>query len=528
MTTISSINIQKDEILTSAHLTSIERFKEGFFVISGCDVHESSPNAMSITIGSGLVQFGWGTTPVVVAGGVVSLTASDPTYPKIIISYIDINGVGQKYEGVASAISPADKTAYPKQWAEPYPGASIPTGVILSRIVVGAGVTTIVNANIDDIACKGTSFAEAPLTATTAGKIPKWSSTPKTLDDGVDAPTGTLVGTTDAQNLSGKTFTDAPILDLGGKYKQIVSPSAPATGYTHVYAKVDGKIYCIPAGGAEAQLGLGDVIGPASNTDLYVPQWNGANNKTLKNGLAVGSTANCLLQLNSSAQIPAVSGILITGIVKSPATNTNNYVPQWDGLNSRLLKDGLAVGVAAYNLLQLNSSAQIPAVNGILLTNVATLNVLTTPGDTLTNSGGALARIPKGATGQSYVQGVAIPEWKTCIYDVAFPFGDGISIMLAGSCAFRIPDASKIISARIRSFDSNCHLVSGSVTCNLYSHAIDANEGTIVDTFTLTSDTDMTETGLSIIIPANTWISVKTSNITSCKQIVLTFEMELT
>lgn len=31
----------------------------------------------------------------------------------------------------------------------------------------------------------------------------------------------------------------------------------------------------------------GDVDGPAANTDSYVPQWNGANSKTLKDGLAV-------------------------------------------------------------------------------------------------------------------------------------------------------------------------------------------------------------------------------------------------
>lgn len=31
--------------------------------------------------------------------------------------------------------------------------------------------------------------------------------------------------------------------------------------------------------------GTGDVLGPASNSDNYIPQWNGANSKTLKNGI---------------------------------------------------------------------------------------------------------------------------------------------------------------------------------------------------------------------------------------------------
>lgn len=44
----------------------------------------------------------------------------------------------------------------------------------------------------------------------------------------------------------------------------------------------DATKVTINAGG-----GTGDVIGPATNTDNYIPQWNGADSKTLKNGLAV-------------------------------------------------------------------------------------------------------------------------------------------------------------------------------------------------------------------------------------------------
>ena len=36
--------------------------------------------------------------------------------------------------------------------------------------------------------------------------------------------------------------------------------------------------------------GTGDVVGPASNTDAYVPQWNGADSNTLKDGLAIVTT----------------------------------------------------------------------------------------------------------------------------------------------------------------------------------------------------------------------------------------------
>ena len=56
------------------------------------------------------------------------------------------------------------------------------------------------------------------------------------------------------------------------------------------------------------------VIAPATNTADSIPQWNGANSKTLKDGLVAGTAANNLVQLNGSAQLPAVDGSLLTGI----------------------------------------------------------------------------------------------------------------------------------------------------------------------------------------------------------------------
>lgn len=54
-------------------------------------------------------------------------------------------------------------------------------------------------------------------------------------------------------------------------------PEAPTDGST--YGRKNGAWAAIVAGG--------DVTGPASNTDGYIPLWDGADSKTLKNGLAV-------------------------------------------------------------------------------------------------------------------------------------------------------------------------------------------------------------------------------------------------
>jgi hypothetical protein len=66
--------------------------------------------------------------------------------------------------------------------------------------------------------------------------------------------------------------------------------------------------------------GSGDVIGPATNTANYVPQWNGANSKTLKDGVAIGSAANALLQVGSDGKLPAIDGSNLTNITSAAVT----------------------------------------------------------------------------------------------------------------------------------------------------------------------------------------------------------------
>ena len=94
--------------------------------------------------------------------------------------------------------------------------------------------------------------------------------------------------------------------------------------------------------------GTGDLFGPASSVDNYIPQWDGTTGKTLKGGVAIGGN-NGLVQLTSAGKLPAVDGSLLTNLpipanaVAGPATNTDGKIPQWDGANSKLLKDGLSV-----------------------------------------------------------------------------------------------------------------------------------------------------------------------------------------
>jgi hypothetical protein len=485
MATIGFIKVAKNEVFTSAHVESDSRSKLGYFVISGCDVHQAASPSMGIVIDSGIVQFGWGTTPLAVAGGALTLDNSDPSLPRVAIIYIDGNAAGQKYEGTPAIIDPSTQTAYPKRWASPAPGDSIPNGVIIARVFVGAGVTTILNASIDDMACAGTSFVQGPTTATTAGKMPVWSSTPGTLVDGKTAPAGDIIGSYDAQHLTYKTFDDAPTLDLAAKIKQIATPVAPATGYTLLYAKTDGKIYIVPAGGTESAVGVGNVIGPANNSDNYVPQWNGADSKTLKAGLAVGTGANNLLQLDANSKIPAVDGTQITGVVLSPATNNDNYVPQWDGVNARKLKNGFGVGTSAYNLVQLNTSAQLPAVSGELLTNVL----------------------------------------KGKIFTVGYKFGNAAAVIPENlEEEWEIPVACTITKTHIREI----HDTVGYITCTLYIRHSGGSAGSALDQYVITNDNWYDENlAAPITVAAGDYVRIKVTGITALTQILCSLTMSI-
>lgn len=63
----------------------------------------------------------------------------------------------------------------------------------------------------------------------------------------------------------------------------------------------------------------GDVIGPATNTDSYIPQWDGADSKKLKNGLAVpaGGLAG-ITALNTKQQLLTTTSIKTTDYSAQP------------------------------------------------------------------------------------------------------------------------------------------------------------------------------------------------------------------
>jgi len=68
--------------------------------------------------------------------------------------------------------------------------------------------------------------------------------------------------------------------------------------------------------------GTGDVIGPATNTNLYIPQWNGTDSKTLSSGLPVDLTGG----LASKAYVDLASGAVINAAAYGCVGDAKQYL----------------------------------------------------------------------------------------------------------------------------------------------------------------------------------------------------------
>jgi hypothetical protein len=113
--------------------------------------------------------------------------------------------------------------------------------------------------------------------------------------------------------------------------------AVPATGTPSGKFLKDDNTWATPAGG-----GTGDVVGPATNTDAKIPQWNGANSKTLKDGLGLvttlgspGADTNIPSEKAVRAAISAAGG----GDVSGPISAVDGNFASFDATTGKLIKD---------------------------------------------------------------------------------------------------------------------------------------------------------------------------------------------
>lgn len=182
MANVGSITTARGEQFTHAHVASMTRHDSGIYIMSGCDVHQAGTPGLSVVVDSGYASIGYATGVKTVSGGTLTVATPDVSLPRMDVVYVDPNGTIGIYAGTPTAISPSTETDF-KKMASPSPGTTIPNGVILALVYVGAGVTEILNASILDIASYGEYSTQAPATTTT-GYVPCWSSTARLLSTG--------------------------------------------------------------------------------------------------------------------------------------------------------------------------------------------------------------------------------------------------------------------------------------------------------------------------------------------------------
>lgn len=91
---------------------------------------------------------------------------------------------------------------------------------------------------------------------------------------------------------------------------------------------------------SQLPFGDGDVKGPSANTANKIPQWDGANSKKLKDGL---NLATNITSQSGETEVPTALAVhnAVKDKANAPSSNTANRIPQWNGANSKTLKDGL-------------------------------------------------------------------------------------------------------------------------------------------------------------------------------------------
>jgi hypothetical protein len=158
MTTIPGAQLEKGDVLRSTPLESIKRALAGFFVVAGCNVAADAPLSTYVNVEAGSIFYAGAPA----SSGAISInlqTYIDPAHPKIVIAYIDINGIVQIHDGIAEDEIPIGETDW-DLWKTPAPAATtMPVGVPLVEIKLDAGTTVILQTDIKSVAIPNADYA---------------------------------------------------------------------------------------------------------------------------------------------------------------------------------------------------------------------------------------------------------------------------------------------------------------------------------------------------------------------------------
>jgi len=243
-------------------------------------------------------------------------------------------------------------------------------------------------------------------------------------------------------------------------------------------------------------------------------------------------------ELEAETQILlAIIKVTQAGVVDE---NHGNYCTSGVADLRLLLSDKLSVtGGDSHN--SLHDSSYAPATKGVtggdshdnLHTVFPLKSLLTAAGDIIYASDASTwAKLAKGVDGCRLVLVSGLPAWVVGKFGLHFPFGNGSDVLTDEASTLRVPIASKITKAYIRSLDTDGGLKSGSITIKIYIHDYNGAIGTLIDKFTLSSASSNAYTSLNSgngwTVTAGKFVTAVISGITTCEQVVLDLELEVT
>lgn len=173
--------------------------------------------------------------------------------------------------------------------------------------------------------------------------------------------------------------------------------------------------------------GSGDVLGPATNTDSYIPQWDGVNSKTLKNGLGLDTDLTSVsasddtvpsakatktaLDLKAPLASPTFTGTVtlpvgLTGVLRADTgvVSTDSDVTD---LVTDAAADGSTKGKAAFNANDFSAASGVITIdyaNGqkASTTQAGFVTELATAAETTAGTDESRVLTPDGLSGSDY------------------------------------------------------------------------------------------------------------------------------
>jgi len=287
---------------------------------------------------------------------------------------------------------------------------SSPASGTVTSVASKTGAVTLVAADITDFSTAADSRADARIAAVKgannglasldgSGKVPSSQLALSASDipnlDAAKITTGTITNNVSATSVSGTSgqFTNLRVYDGSANYLTQKAPSGgfAASGYSIEWPAAVGspsdvlRINAVTGSVATlewaAPAGGGTVTSVATGTGLSGGPITGSGTIAVD----VGTTANKIVQLNGSAQLPAVDGSLLTNL-PSPANFSGSLAGDVSGTQGATSVDkikGTAVsntGLASGKYLKFDGTNWVPAIVGIndLVSSVTTNQQFTT------------------------------------------------------------------------------------------------------------------------------------------------------